>query len=62
MIELKGIGILYDFSTDLEEENYGQILSMLQDDTVPERCHEFSKEYFSLELGVSKYRQIYNNL
>jgi len=62
MIELNGIGILYDFSTDLEEENYGQILSMLREDTVPERCHEFSKEYFSLELGVSKYRQIYNNL
>jgi glycosyltransferase involved in cell wall biosynthesis len=62
MIEINKIGVLYDFSQNLRQENYEEIISIIQDDTSSERCYEFSKENFSLELGVSQYVDIYNSL
>jgi len=62
MIEINKIGVLHDFSQNLPQENYDEIISIIQDSTASERCHEFSKENFSLELGVSQYVDIYNSL
>ena len=62
MIEINKIGVLHDFSQNLRQENYEEIISIIQDDTASERCYEFSKENFSLELGVSQYVDIYNSL
>ena len=62
MIEINRIGVLHDFSQNLHQENYEEIISIIQDATAAERCHEFSKENFSLELGVSQYVDIYNSL
>ena len=62
MIELNRIGVLHDFSKNLHQENYEEIISIIQDDASSERCCKFSKENFSLELGVSQYFDIYNSL
>ena len=62
MIEINKIGVLHDFSQNLHQENYEEIISIIQDDTASKRCFEFSKENFSLELGVSQYAYIYNSL
>ena len=62
MIEINKIGVLHDFSQNLSQENYEGIISIIQDDASSERCYEFSKENFSLELGVSQYVDIYNSL
>jgi glycosyltransferase involved in cell wall biosynthesis len=62
MIEINKIGVLHDFSQNLRQENYEEIISIIQDHTASERCYEFSKENFSLELGVSQYVDIYNSL
>jgi glycosyltransferase involved in cell wall biosynthesis len=62
MIELYKVGILYDFSKDLDQETYKKIIETITDEASPKRCSEFSKENFSLELGVSQYHQIYKNL
>ena len=62
MIEMNKIGVLHDFSQNLRQENYEEILSIIQDDGASERCCKFSKENFSLELGVRQYADIYNSL
>jgi glycosyltransferase involved in cell wall biosynthesis len=62
MIEINNIGILHDFSQNLSQENYDEIIRIIQDDASPARCCKFSKENFSLELGVSQYVDIYNSL
>ena len=62
IIEINKIGVLHDFSQNLRQENYEEIISIIQDDTASERCYKFSKENFSLELGVSRYVDIYNSL
>jgi glycosyltransferase involved in cell wall biosynthesis len=62
MIEINKIGVLHDFSQNLSQENYEEIISMIQDDASSARCCKFSKENFSLELGVSQYVDIYNSL
>ena len=62
MIEINNIGILHDFSQNLSQENYDEIIKIIQDDASPSRCCKFSKENFSLELGVSQYVDIYNSL
>ena len=62
MIEINKIGVLHDFSENLHQENYEEIISIIQDDTASERCCKFSNENFSLELGVSQYVDIYNSL
>ena len=62
IIETNKIGVLHDFSQNLHQENYEEIISIIQDDASSERCYQFSKKNFSLELGVSQYADIYNNL
>lgn len=62
MIELDQIGILYDYTKDLKQEDYEKIISIIKDKSTPYRCHEFSKKYFSLNMGVKEYCEIYNNL
>ena len=62
IIETNKIGVLHDFSQNLRQENYEEIISIIQDDASSERCCHFSKENFSLELGVRQYADIYNNL
>ena len=62
MIEINKIGVLHDFSQNLSQENYEEIISMIQDDASSARCCKFSKENFSLELGVNQYVDIYNSL
>ena len=62
IIEKNKIGVLHDFSQNLHQENYEEIISIIQDDASSERCCQFSKKNFSLELGVSQYADIYNNL
>ena len=62
MIEINKIGVLHDFSQNLSQENYEEIISIIQDDASSARCCKFSKENFSLELGVSQYVDIYNSL
>ena len=62
MIDLYQIGILHDFTKELEQENYEKIISIIQDKSTPNRCHEYSKKHFSLTLGTSKYFEIYKNL
>ena len=62
MIEINKIGVLHDFSQSLSQENYEEIISIIQDDAASARCCKFSKENFSLELGVSQYVDIYNSL
>tara|TARA_X000001036_G_scaffold374339_2_gene362683 strand:+ start:429 stop:1634 length:1206 start_codon:yes stop_codon:yes gene_type:complete len=62
MINSYRIGILYDFSSKLTQENYEKIISIVQDKMTPSRCNEFSKEHFSLSLGTNKYSEIYKNL
>ena len=62
MIEINKIGVLHDFSQSLSQENYEEIISIIQDDAASARCCKFSKENFSLELGVSQYIDIYNSL
>ena len=62
IIETNKIGVLHDFSQNLHQENYEEIISIIQDDASSERCYKFSKENFSLELGVSQYVDIYNSL
>jgi len=62
MIDLDQIGVLYDFTKDLDQENYEKIISIIKDKSTPNRCHEFSKKYFSLQLGVKEYCEIYKNL
>jgi len=62
MIDLDQIGVLYDFTEDLKQEDYEKIISIIKDKSTPDRCHEFSKKYFSLNLGVNKYCEIYKNL
>jgi hypothetical protein len=53
---------LHDFSQNLSQENYQEIISIIQDAASSARCYKFSKENFSLELGVSQYVDIYNSL
>lgn len=62
MVERNKIGVLHDFSQNLSQENYQEIISIIQDATSYARCYKFSKENFSLELGVSQYVDIYNGL
>ncbi|MDB9908761.1 glycosyltransferase, partial [Gammaproteobacteria bacterium] len=62
MIEVSRIGVLHDFSQKLCQEKYEDILSIIQDDDASKRCCKFSKENFSLELGVRQYADIYNGL
>lgn len=62
IIETNKIGVLHDFSQNLRQENYEEIISIIQDDASSERCCHFSKENFSLELGVRQYADTYNNL
>ena len=62
MIEINKIGVLHDFSQNLSQENYEEIISIVQDDASSARCCKFSKENFSLELGVNQYVDIYNSL
>ena len=62
MVERNKIGVLHDFSKNLHQENYEEIISIIQDAASSARCCKFSKENFSLELGVSQYVDIYNSL
>ncbi len=62
IIKLNKIGALHDFSQDLNEETYQKIISIITDDQTSSRCHAFSLEQFSLDLGVRQYFQIYKNV
>jgi glycosyltransferase involved in cell wall biosynthesis len=62
MIAENKIGILYDFSSPLTDSKYREIINLIQDESTSEICSDFSTNHFSLQAGVKKYLEIYNNI
>jgi len=48
-----------DFSDVAMTENCNEVLSLLGDNSLKIRCVEASKKYFSLELAVNSYQELY---
>ena len=48
-----------DFSDVAMTENCNEVLSLLGDNSINIRCVEASKKYFSLELAVNSYQELY---
>jgi glycosyltransferase involved in cell wall biosynthesis len=48
-----------DFSDQSMRKNCNEIISLLYDDTIKDRCREASKKYFSLELADHYYEDLY---
>jgi glycosyltransferase involved in cell wall biosynthesis len=54
--------VLKNFSDNEHVEGVKKILKLVREKDVQKRCVRVAKEYFSLEIGVNKYNNIYKKL
>ena len=59
----KNVGVvLNSFEQKEKKESVRRLLELINDPDIKERCRETAFEYFSLELGVESYNNIYSSL
>ena len=59
----KNVGVvLNSFDQKEKKESVRRLLELINDPDIKERCRETAFEYFSLELGVESYNNIYSSL
>lgn len=51
-----------EFSPQAFDDAYTQIVQLLAEDGLAERCRQTAEQYFSLEQGVNEYKRIYSEL
>lgn len=62
ILEGEGVGVvLADFSLRSEETGVKKLLALCADKSIRQRCVDTAKKYFSLEMGVNAYNQLYLN-
>jgi glycosyltransferase involved in cell wall biosynthesis len=62
ILEGEGVGVvLTDFSLRSKEAAVKQLLALCADKSIRQRCVSTAKKYFSLDMGVNAYNQLYLN-
>ncbi len=56
------VGVILDGSSENLLAGVEKILSLIQDPETPYRCRAVAEKYFSLDVGVDRYLEIYGNL
>jgi glycosyltransferase involved in cell wall biosynthesis len=51
--------VLTEFSDMAMQQKCNEIMSLIEDDLLKNRCREVSKKYFSLELAANAYKELY---
>ena len=54
--------VIEDFNKDSYQKAASQILSLLEEEGIKNRCWETAEKHFSLDMGVEKYAAIYQRL
>jgi len=62
LIEKHSIGLIYNFKKDFDKNDYKNLLEMLADKNLSNRCISVAKNYFSLDKGSLKYNKLYKDL
>lgn len=63
IINKRGVGVLVDgFNTDSFERGVEEILKLLDAEGLKDRCIETAKEYFSLDMGIERYVNVYKKI
>jgi glycosyltransferase involved in cell wall biosynthesis len=53
---------LEEFSSEAYDTAYQQMMELLQEEGLSERCRQTAEQYFSLEQGIAEYDRIYREL
>ena len=62
ILEKNDIGLIYNFSDRLTEQQLDGIVYLIRDPDTAPRCLRIAEEYFSLEQGTSVYLNLYSKL
>jgi glycogen synthase len=63
MLEGEQVGVSLPGVSEADlRDGMKRLLSLLRDETLPERCVRVARENFSLDGGAASYRQIYHGL
>ena len=62
ILEKNDIGLIYNFSDRLTEQQLDGIVYLIRDPDTAPRCLRIAEEYFSLEKGTSVYVNLYSKL
>ena len=57
------IGVVVENFSDAEYKvKIQEYLKIKQDETLAQRCFHIAKERFSLNMGIERYREVYNHI
>jgi glycosyltransferase involved in cell wall biosynthesis len=56
------VGVTLDGTRENLKESAYKLIDLLSDVETPQRCRDLAEKYFSMDIGASKYIQIYSQI
>lgn len=56
------VGVILDGTLENLKESTYKLIDLLSDAGTPQRCRDLAEKYFTMDVGASKYIQIYSQI